>query len=267
MRCTAPTSSRIDRFRYAELCGSDRRRSSSSGIVNGCVASCKLAALAIGFDARIGLYGGTVVVALLLGVLGSRRAGVDDVLIGGVFTWVLGLGVLFLSMYASSSRSSGESVGVTVLFGSVFSLDAECTRLIVLVAAAVCVVLAVVARPLLFATVDGAVASSRGVAVGILGYVFLVLVGLTAAEATQAVGALLFLGLLAAPAGTAMRLTANPLAAFGLSGVVAVGVMWAGLWLSRAVPSVPPSVAVVGVAGVVYLSVLLITTGRRARIA
>ena len=50
----------------------------------------------------------------------------------------------------------------------------------------------------------------RASACALLGLTFLALVGLDAAEATQAVGALLLLGLLAAPAGAAHRLTANP---------------------------------------------------------
>ena len=64
-----------------------------------------------------------------------------------------------------------------------------------------CLALLAIARPLLFASVDAAVAAARGVPVTALGFGFLALVGATAAEATQAVGALLLLGLLAAPAG------------------------------------------------------------------
>jgi zinc/manganese transport system permease protein len=121
----------------------------------------------------------------------------------------------------------------------------------------------VIGRPLLFASVDEAVAAARGVPVRALGYGFLVLVGLTAAEAAQAVGALLLLGLLAAPAGVAHRVTARPLVGFWLSGGIAVVMMWVGLGLSYAAPRLPPSFAIVGVATVLYLAVLLITSGRR----
>jgi zinc/manganese transport system permease protein len=96
-----------------------------------------------------------------------------------------------------------------------------------------------------------------------LGYAFLFLDGLTAAEAAQAVGALLLLGLLAAPAGAAHRLTARPLLALCLSGGLAVAMMWTGLGLSYAAPTLPPSFAIVGVATVVYLAVLIVTAGRR----
>ena len=62
-----------------------------------------------------------------------------------------------------------------------------------------------------------------------LGVVFLALVGATAAEATQAVGALLLLGLLAAPAGAAYRWTRSPFAGMALSAALAVTSMVVGL--------------------------------------
>ena len=122
------------------------------------------------------------------------------------------------------------------------------------VAIVVCAGLVVIARPLIFASIDEAVAAARGVPVRALGYGFLVLVGLTVAEAAQAVGALLLFGLLAAPAGAAHRLTARPLVGFWLSGALAVVVTWVGLFVSSAAPSLPPSFAIVGAATVLYLS-------------
>lgn len=221
------------------------------------------AALAIGVDLRVGLFGGTVAIALLLGLLGTRGRA-DDVVIGGVFAWVLGLGVLFLSLFTSSHASTDSTAGVSVLFGSVLGLDATRAWTAVGVAAFVCVSIVLMARPLLFASVDEAVAAARGVPVRALGYGFLVLVGLTAAEAAQAVGALLLLGLLAAPAGVAHRLSARPQRALLLSGAVAVATMWIGLWLGAVASTVPPSVVIVGVATVLYLVVVLVTSRRSA---
>ncbi|HEY0497260.1 MAG TPA: metal ABC transporter permease [Kutzneria sp.] len=96
------------------------------------------------------------------------------------------------------------------------------------------------ARPLLFATQDPAVAAARGLPVRLLGLGFLALVGACAAEATQAVGALLLLDLLA------------------------VADMWAGLGLSYAVPLLPPSFAIIAVAAGVY-AVVLAGSGVRGR--
>jgi zinc/manganese transport system permease protein len=117
-----------------------------------------------------------------------------------------------------------------------------------------------IARPLLFASVDPGVAAARGVPVRALGLLLLALLGATTAEATQAIGALLLLGLLAAPAGAAQRLSANPYHALGLSAGLAVGSTWAGLTISYLIPKLPPSSAIIAVAAGIYLLAFLATS-------
>ena len=213
-----------------------------------------LAALAFGVDLRLGLYGGCVVFALLLAVLG-RRSGADDTVIGSVFAWVLGLGALFLSLFTASASGTGGdgTAGVSVLFGSILGLTGGQALADSVVAFVVVACLVAIGRPLLFASLDPAVAAARGVPVRALSTGFFVLLGLTAGVATQAVGALLLLGLLAAPAGAAQRFTARPYRALWLSGAIAVGSMWVGLTLAYLFPVVPPSFGILGVATTVYL--------------
>jgi zinc/manganese transport system permease protein len=221
-----------------------------------------LAALALGLDARLGLFAVTVLVALGMGALG-RRARPNDVVIGGVFAWILGLGVFFLTVYTTTRSGSNGSASVTVLFGSIFGLNGERAALTAAVAAGICVALVAIARPLLFASLDETVAAARGVPVRLLGYGFLALVGATTAEATQVVGALLILGLLAAPAGAAARLTARPLPALALSAAIAVASVWIGLTASYLIPGTPPSFAILTVATLTYLGAILATRVRR----
>ena len=94
---------------------------------------------------------------------------------------------------------------------------------------------------------------------------FLALVGVTAAVATQAVGALLLLGLIAAPAGAAQVLTARPYRALALSAVIAVGSVWVGLTLAYAAPSVPPSFGILSAATAAYLLSYVATAADRHR--
>jgi zinc/manganese transport system permease protein len=211
-----------------------------------------LAAAAAGVDTRIGLFAATIAVALALGAIG-RRAGSDDVAIGITFVWVLGLGVFFLALFSSGSGGGNGLLGARALFGSIFGLSAADALLAALVGALIVVAVMAIARPLLFASVDPAVAAARGVPVRALSLAFLALVGATTAEATQAVGALLLLGLLAAPAGAAHRLTPNPYLALALSMALALIAMWLGLVLSYAVPGLPPSTAIIAVATANYL--------------
>lgn len=215
-----------------------------------------LAAAAAGVDTRIGLFAATAAVAIILSGIG-QRAGADDVAIGIAFAWVLGLGVLFLALFSAGSGGGNGVLGTRALFGSIFGLSASEARLAALVAAIVLAGVVAIARPLLFASLDPGVAAVRGVPVRALGLLFLVLLGATVAEATQAVGALLLLGLLAAPAGAAQRLVHNPFLALALSGGLAVSATWLGLVLSYEIPSLPPSSAIIAVAGVTYALALL----------
>jgi zinc/manganese transport system permease protein len=218
-----------------------------------------LGALAIGINPRWGLFGATIAVGIALGLLGNRGRA-DDVVIGTVFAWVLGIGVLALSVYASTAHAAQSgAAGVSVLFGSILGLSlGQAVTAAVLSVALVGLVVAI-GRPLLFATLDSAVAAARGVRVRPLDVGFLALVGATAALATQAVGALLLLGLLSAPAGAARRLTARPYVALWISSGLAVASMVVGLVVAYVVPSVPPSFAVVASAASAYVVAVLAT--------
>ncbi|TMK42113.1 MAG: metal ABC transporter permease [Actinobacteria bacterium] len=224
-----------------------------------------LAAAAAGVDTRIGLFAGTVLLGVVIAGLGER-ARPDDVAIGVVFAWILGLGLFFLGLYAANGGGNGL-LGARALFGSIFGLSPSDARLAAAIGLGVVATCLLVARPLLFSSLDPAIAAARGVPVRGLGVLFLALLGVVAAEATQAVGALLLLGLLAAPAGAAMRITPNPYRALALSAALAVLATWAGLALSYAVPTVPPSSAVIAVAVGGYGLTWLLTVRRPGAIS
>jgi zinc/manganese transport system permease protein len=217
-----------------------------------------LAAAAAGLNERIGLFAATVTVGAGIGALaraGARRSGVlpaDDAAIGTVFTAILGLGVFFLTLLSTSSAGGAGIQAAHTLFGSIFGLGAGEARLAAVVALACVMLTLAIARPLLFASVAPEVAGARGVPTRLLGVGFVALLGVVAAEATQAVGALLLLGLLAAPAAAAHRISKSPSAGIALAGLLAVASMWGGLVLAYAVPWLPPSTAIVVLAVGVY---------------
>jgi zinc/manganese transport system permease protein len=222
-----------------------------------------LAAAAAGVDERIGLFVATVAVGVGIALLGrgallARGGGAggstpaDDTAIGIVFTFVLGLGLFFLTLFSVSSAGGTGIQAAHTLFGSIFGLGAGEARVAALVGLAIVILVLLIARPLLFATLAPDVAAARGVPTRMLGVGFLALVGLVAAEATQAVGALLLLGLLAAPAAAAHRLTGRPFAGVLLAGLLAVVAMVAGLVLAYAFPWLPPSTAVIAIAVAIY---------------
>jgi len=221
-----------------------------------------LAAAAAGVDQRIGLVLAKVIVGAGIGVLGratlsARGSGAgalaaDDTAIGIAFTFILGLGLFFLTRFGLGSGGASGIQAAHTLFGSIFGLGAGEARLAAAVALTVTLATLAIARPLLFASVTPEVARARGVPTRLLGIGFLILLGVVAAEATQAVGALLLLGLLAAPAAAAHRIARSPAVGIALAGAFALVSVWGGLVLAYAIPSLPPSSAVVAVAAIIY---------------
>jgi len=77
------------------------------------------------------------------------------------------------------------------------------------------------------------------------------------------VGALLLLGLIAAPAGAARRLTASPRLALLISSLAGLASVWVGVTLAYLDPSLPPSSVIIGVAVAIYAASFAATLGRR----
>jgi zinc/manganese transport system permease protein len=222
-----------------------------------------LAAASAGIDLRIGLFAATVATGAAIGALGrgvlargsavaSASSAADDTVIGMVFTFILGLGVFFLARASMSSAGGAGIAGAHTLFGSIFGLTAGEARLAAAIAFGAIAATVAIARPLLFASVAPEVAAARGVPTRLLGIGFVALLGVVAAEATQVVGALLLLGLLAAPAAAAHRVARGPFASIALAAGLAVVAMWGGLALAYAIPSLPPSTAIITIAVAIY---------------
>jgi len=215
------------------------------------------AALLAGANVGTGALLGSVVAAILFGVLGQRTKDRDSS-IGVVMAFGLGLAVLFIHLYPGRTGTN-----FALLTGQIVGVGYSGLLMLVVVSIVVGAVLAVTYRPMLFATVDPDVAEARGVPVRTLGIVFAALVGLTAAQGVQIVGALLVMSLLITPAAAAARITSSPARAIGLSIVFAEIAAIGGIVLSLA-PGVPISVFVTMIAVAIYLLCRVIGRYRHA---
>jgi zinc/manganese transport system permease protein len=168
----------------------------------------------VGLSPVLGLLSGSLITALVIGALGLRIRERDSV-VGVVMAFGLGLGVLFITLY---SRYASEAFAI--LFGAITAVSRADLMLLIAVATITIVGLAVMYRPLTFATVDPIVAEARGVPVRLISILFLLMLAAAVAEAVQVVGVLLILTLLITPGATAERLTAHP----GVATVASVGV-------------------------------------------
>lgn len=180
--------------------------------------------LALGYFGACGL-GAVVLAAVGAGEGRSRSA--ESAATGTLQAFALGLGFLFVNLYG------GQLTGLqSLLFGTFLGITAAQVQTLLWIALAALLVLAAVARPLLFASVDGAVARAAGVPTRVLDFAFLLLLGLAVAATAEITGALLVFALLVTPAATAQQLTARPARGLALSVVLALAVSWLGLGIA-----------------------------------
>ena len=213
------------------------------------------AALLAGVGVQFGAIVGAVVAAVVFGVLGLRQRERDAV-IGVVLSFGLGLGVLMLHFY--EGRASNK---FGLLVGSIVSVDMASIAVLGVVAVLVIGTLAVLYRPLLFASTDPDVAVARGVPVRALSLVFAVMIGLTTALVVPIVGAILVLAVMITPGAAAARVTANPVLATVLAVIFAEAALLGGIVLSL-VPGAPISGYVTAIAFLIYIGCRIV--GRRS---
>lgn len=162
------------------------------------------AALLLGTSVVAGGLVGSIIAALLIGALGSRATDRNST-IGVLMPFGLGLGILFLSLYHGRAANK-----FGLLTGQIIAVDSTQLRWLLITAMIVVTGLLVVWRPLMFASTDPELAAARGVPVGLLSSVFMLLLGLTVAISVQVIGALLVLSVVCTPAAAAMRVTSSP---------------------------------------------------------
>jgi zinc/manganese transport system permease protein len=184
------------------------------------------AAVYLGIGVAYGYFAFCLVAALVIALARSRsamRVEADGAVVGTVNALALAAGLLFIALYKGYLNGTTD-----LLFGSVLGITVGQVIGLIVTAIVVLVALAVIGRPLLFASVDSALARSRGVPTRALDIAFLVLLGITVAEVSQVTGALLVFALLALPAATSQQLTARP----GRGLAISVGLALATVWLA-----------------------------------
>jgi zinc/manganese transport system permease protein len=196
------------------------------------------AAILVGAPVTLGLLVFCVGGGLAIGVLGERAAS-REVATGTVLAFATGIGVLFA--YLSSKTASTVT---NILFGNILAVSSGQIVTFSLFTLGLVAIVAVVARPLTFASVDAQVAEARGVPVRALGVVFMVLLALVITMAVQVVGTLLLFALVVTPCATALRYTARPAGVAALGTALACGSVWIGL-VASAMFNLPPSFAIV----------------------
>ena len=188
------------------------------------------AAVWLGLAVSLGYFAFCLAAALLIAALppgGQRGYSEQSAVIGTVQAFALASGMLFLALSGGFLNSTNA-----LLFGSFLGITQPQVLTLAVVAAAGLAVIAVIGRPLLFASIDADVARAHGVPTRALGIVFLVLLGVTAAEVSQITGALLVFALLVLPPATAQLITPRPALSLALSVLLALATVWVALFIA-----------------------------------
>ena len=185
------------------------------------------AAVLLGVSPVFGLLGFTSASGAGMALLG-RRASERDMETGTVLAFVLGLGLLFVSLYRGGSANEVYSL----LFGQILGISTDGVWITFGAFVAIAAIASVVYRPLLFSALDEDVAEAKGMPVAGLNLLFMLLVAIAVSMAIQVVGVLLVFSLTITPAAIAIRISNRPVVAISIAIAVALAATWTGLFVS-----------------------------------
>ncbi|MGC9602175.1 MAG: metal ABC transporter permease [Minisyncoccia bacterium] len=187
-------------------------------------------AVLFGFSPLLGLLAFTTGGGVVMATLG-RKAASRDVQIGTVLAFMLGLGVLFISLYSGYATEA-----YSLLFGEILGISSTDVLVTLIAGLILLAAVAVLYRPLLFTSLDEDVAEAKGVSIFWLGVAFMILVAVATSIAVQVVGVLLIFALMVTPAAIAERIARRPAQGIAISIGVALLATWFGLFISFYLP-------------------------------
>jgi zinc/manganese transport system permease protein len=211
--------------------------------------------LLVGLDVVLGSVFGSLTAAAIIAFLGDRARDRNSI-VAVLMPFGLGIGILALALYPGRAANK-----FGLLTGQIVAVDDPKLGAMAVISAIVLVSLALMWRPLTFASLDGEVAAARGVKTTLLGIVFVMLLGLAVAAAVQIVGALLVLALLVTPAAAALRLSSSQLWVPVLSVSFALVAMVGGTLLALG-GTLPISPYVTTISFTIYLIARLVAWAR-----
>lgn len=172
----------------------------------------------------------TSVGGLAMAILGKKAAN-RDVQIGTVLSFMLGLGVLFISLYKGYATEA-----YSLLFGEILGISSHDVLITLIMGLIVLAITAVIYRPLLFSSLDEDVAEAKGVPIFTLGIIFMLLLAVATSIAVQVVGVLLIFALMVTPAAIAQQIARRPSEGIVMSVGIALLSTWIGLFMSFYLP-------------------------------
>lgn len=203
-------------------------------------------AVLLGISPIYGLFLFTGAGAVAMATLG-RKAASRDVQIGVVLAFMLGLGILFISLYKGYATEA-----YSLLFGEILGISISDVWVTLVTSIIILLCFACIYRPLLFTSLDEEVAQAKGVAVFGVGLAFMLLIAAAVSIAVQVVGVLLIFALMVTPAATATLVARRPTHGIAISVGIALFSTWVGLFISFYLPY-PVSFFITAITFAIYI--------------
>lgn len=229
--------------------------------VGDALAHASFAGIALALLLRKNIYIGAVAAAvatsLVIAVVSRRRRVSTDVATGVLFAGAFALGVVLVA----PARNYTVDLFAFV-FGNVLGIGPEDLAVIAVVGVLVLGTIAALYKQLLLSAVDPAAAEADGMPAWLLHYMLVGLVGLTVVAAVKAVGIILVVAMLVAPAATASILTRRFDRLLPLAAVLASVAALVGLYVSF-YANVPSGASTVLVSSGMFLVALVLPARQR----
>jgi zinc/manganese transport system permease protein len=216
------------------------------------------ASFLLGISPVLGFVGLSLIAGATMDRIGTDRVKGRDLATGIVLGAATGLAALLLYLDAIDSTTTGAAQ--TVLFGSIFEIDASAVPVVIGLGLAAIGLIGGLYRPLLLTCASPELAAARGVPVRLVGLAFMGALAVAVGLSAIATGAILSTALLIGPPATALRLTQRSSRAIGLAAGIGLLVTWLGVLLaydsynwSASHNGYPVSVFIVVLAFVAYL--------------
>lgn len=209
-------------------------------------------AVLFGLNPLIGLLVFTIAGGLTIGSLGKKVVN-RDVQTGSVLAFMLGLGVLFISLYKGYASET-----YSILFGQILGISNLSVLVSVLASILVFLIIIIFYRMFLFSSFDEDVAEAKGLNIFVIGLIFMVILAITTSIAVQIVGVLLIFALLVTPAAIAVKITNSPLKGMIYSSLIGLSATVIGLFISFYL-AYPVSFFIIAIVFIEYIVVNLLT--------
>jgi zinc/manganese transport system permease protein len=141
-----------------------------------------------------------------------------------VLVAMLAFGAAFLSQ-----SSQYEDQIFSLLFGEILGVSAAQLVPVIIVGVASMIALATIFRPLLLSSLSAEIARAKGIRVGVIDFIFLLIVAASTTMTVPVVGALLMFTLMIGPPAAARAVSQRPMRALALAALFALLVIWISL--------------------------------------